>query len=113
MERVFLDANVLFSASYDPSCRIARLWRLDEVELVASRLIAAEAIRNIEDKHPGGLEILRRLLRRCAFVDESQIDAIVVPVELSAKDRPVLAAAIAGRVDYLLTGDKHFRPYFG
>ncbi len=36
------------------------------------------------------------------------------PLDLPAKDRPVLMAAISARADYLIAGDlKHFGKYFG
>ena len=40
MDRVFIDANVLFSAAYDPTSRIAGLFRLPRTELVTSRYAA-------------------------------------------------------------------------
>ena len=36
MDRVFLDANVLFSAAYRQDSSLLRLWELKDVELVTS-----------------------------------------------------------------------------
>jgi len=113
MDRVFLDANVLFSAAYDPRCRILQLWRLTGVKLVVSRFVSSEALRNLQTKRRAQLKLLRRLLKQCQLVDEAPNRLIPAGVELPEKDRPVLAAAIAGRANYLLTGDTHFRPWFG
>jgi uncharacterized protein len=113
MERVFLDANVLFSAGYDPSCRIAKLWRLDDTELLASQFVAEEAVRNMETKYPEGLKSLGRLMNQCRWIEDVNLHVIPASVDLPEKDRPILAAAISGAADYLLTGDKHFRPLFG
>lgn len=113
MDRVFLDANVLFSAAYIPRCRITRLWRLKGVRLLTSRFVAEEAIRNIEIKRPDRLRALVRLLKHCQMVDEVSARLTPPAVELPAKDKPVLAGAMAGDANYLLTGDKHFRPLFG
>ncbi|HTV47150.1 MAG TPA: PIN domain-containing protein [Phycisphaerae bacterium] len=113
MDRVFLDANVLFSAAYDPHSRITRLWRIREIKLLVSSFVSAEAIRNLQTKHAIELKTLQRLLKRCELVKEAPITLIPPDVELPMKDYPVLAAAIAGNADYLLTGDKHFRSLYG
>jgi uncharacterized protein len=113
MDCVFLDANVLFSAAYEARCRIANLWQLSETQLIVSRYVAQEAIRNMEAKHRAGLKALAQLLNQCAWADEADLKIIPAGVELAEKDRPVLAAAIAGKANYLLTGDKHFRPLYG
>ena len=108
MERVFLDANVLVSAALKPESRLASLWELSEVRLLASPHVLAEARRNV-----GAPEATSRL--------EALIEALaVLPAEpadfeleddpgLPAKDRPVLLGAIVARADVLLTGDlTHF-----
>jgi predicted nucleic acid-binding protein len=46
VHRVFLDANVLFSAAYDQRRHISRLWQMRNIELVTSPYAAAEAFRN-------------------------------------------------------------------
>jgi hypothetical protein len=36
------------------------------------------------------------------------------PIDLPEKDRPVFMAALAGKADYLITGDRsHFGKYYG
>lgn len=47
MDRIFFDANVLFSAAYKPASRLSNLWLLRDVELITSRLAAEEAKRNL------------------------------------------------------------------
>ena len=49
MDRVFLDANVLFSAAYRPDSRLRELWALAEVELVTSAYSVEEACRNLDN----------------------------------------------------------------
>jgi len=36
MDRLFLDANVLFSAAYRPQVGLVRLWKLKDVVLCSS-----------------------------------------------------------------------------
>jgi predicted nucleic acid-binding protein len=46
--RVFLDANVLFSAAWLEDSGLARLWRVPGATLITSRYAWAEAERNLE-----------------------------------------------------------------
>jgi predicted nucleic acid-binding protein len=105
--RVYLDANVLFSASHDESSRFVNFWRLRGAAAVTSQYAVGEVYRNIES-----IEHLTRfesLLVRTQFVSDVDVRLIPVGVVLVAKDQPILAAAIAASVDYLVTGDKrHF-----
>ena len=104
MRRVFLDANILFSAA-NPGTHIARLVdRLCAVcPVVTSAVAHAEADRNLLAKwpaHHGGLPPLMAKLR---LVNTALSP---LPVPLAEKDRPILCAAIEAGCDLLLTGDR-------
>jgi len=101
VDRVFLDANVLFSAAYRPTSRLRELWRRPDVELLTSAYAMEEALRNLDSGEQR--QSLRKLLESLTVVGETPERAL--RVELVAKDRPILAAAIAARATYLLTGD--------
>jgi predicted nucleic acid-binding protein len=101
VDRVFLDANVLFSAAYRPTSKLRELWRRPGVELLTSAYAMEEALRNLDDGEQR--QSLRKLLESLTVVGETPERAL--RVELVAKDRPILAAAIAARSTYLLTGD--------
>jgi predicted nucleic acid-binding protein len=111
MDRLFLDANVLFSAAYKRDARVLRLWRLNDVALFSSRYAFEEARFNLaEESHVRRLMALSRKVR---FVEASGRE-LPRGVSLPEKDAPILLAAIEGQADYLLTGDfRHFGPYFG
>ena len=47
MWRVFLDANILFSASYLEDSALRRLWELEDVTLITSCYAIQEARRNL------------------------------------------------------------------
>ena len=113
MDRVFLDANVLFSASYSDDNGLLKLWTLVDVELVTSALAAAEALRNLDAEVQR--ERLNKLLASVGVVPEpSPNSALPQGVTLPAKDAPILLAAIQARSTHLLTGDKrHFGPLYG
>jgi len=108
VERVFLDANVLVSAALKPESRIASLWELPDVRLVASPHVVEEARRNVTTPDAAGR--LERLLAALAVLPTEPADfEIADDPGLPAKDRPVLLGAIVARADVLLTGDlTHF-----
>jgi predicted nucleic acid-binding protein len=110
--RVFLDANVLFSAA-EPGSALARLVGEAgrRVELVYSPDVATEARRNIAAKRPQARDGLETVLGRCQRADSALFP---LPIELNDNDRAVLCAAIRAGCQYLVTGDKqHFGPFFG
>ena len=101
MTRVFLDANVLFSAAWRADSGLLRLWKLPLV-LVSSPYAITEAERNLSRKRPEALARLTSLLEPVEIADG------LAPIEdsgLPAKDIPILAAAVAARCEVLLTGD--------
>ncbi len=115
--RIFLDANILFSAAKsDGAVRIflARLRTRGHI-LVADGYVVGEARRNIEAKFPTALEEFEILMKQVeSSVGISEPLANTIAPELPEKDRPVLAASIRHRCQILLTGDRmHFGPLYG
>jgi len=113
IDRIFLDANILFSVAYG-SLGLERLWELQEkgtCVLLASRYVIEEAKRNLTKADE--LNKLEGCLSDVEIVLEAD-PSIDCPIDLPKKDQPVLMAAISARADYLLTGDiQHFGKYFG
>lgn len=112
-DRVFLDANILFSIAYG-SPGLGQLWELTkkgQCLLLASGYVIEEARRNLDNA--AQLKRLESFLTNVQVVLEADA-TIPCPVDLTEKDRPVLMAAISAEADYFLTGDKeHFGKYFG
>jgi uncharacterized protein len=111
MDRLFLDANVLFSAAYRANAGLLQFWKLKNVALCSSHYALEEARINLEQ------DIQKRRLEKLAGAIEF-FDAIPrgLPREviLPDKDEPILLAALAARSTYLITGDvHHFGQYFG
>ncbi len=116
--RIFLDANVLFSASKSASAvrQLVRALQADSHALVADEYVATEARRNIAGKANADSQAYLQTL-----LSQIEISAAHFPANAHAvvqwlpdKDRPVLMAAIALRCDALLTGDRtHFGAGYG
>ena len=110
--RVFLDANVLFSAAYRERAGLLELWELPRVALLTSGYAAEEARRNLEDEE--ARRRLHHLLKEVEILPEATRLTLPDGIRLTEKDRPILLAAIAARATHLLTGDvSDFGPYFG
>jgi uncharacterized protein len=111
MQRLFMDANVLFSAAYKADARILRLWKLTDAVLCSSRYALEEARYNLSDESQR--QRLSDLVRSFQFF-EATGHQLPPGISLPEKDCPILLAAIEGRSHFLLTGDsQHFGAYFG
>ncbi len=115
MDRLFLDANVLFSAAWRADSGLLRLWRLDDVVLLASLYAIEEARRNLhEAEQHERLEDLLSLVQ--TVEDQLSVGQPALPLEvvLHEKDSPILSAAVMAKATHLLTGDlRHFGALFG
>jgi predicted nucleic acid-binding protein len=104
--RVFLDANILFSAGKSAGAirRLVEKIQACGHERIADEYVIAEARRNLEQKFPSALPDFENILRGISRL------ALLLP----EKDRPVLASAIQHQCQALLTGDKtHFGRLYG
>src|SRR5271154_1207422 len=111
MDRLFLDANVLFSAAYRPDAGLLTLWKLKNVTLCTSRYAIEEARFNLDDKDQRAR--LTTLTQHLQLFDASARE-LPSGVSLPPKDAPILLAAIEARASHLLTGDiRHFGAHFG
>lgn len=110
--RVFLDANILFSASQARSRMRAFLDVLfQHGACLTSDYAIEEARRNLELKSPSALPRLEYLVKKCELISALLAEP---GVELKPKDIPILGGAIAGNATHLLTGDaRDFGAFFG
>jgi predicted nucleic acid-binding protein len=111
--RLFLDANVLFTAAHNPSGKAALVIYLGlegNWEVVSCSYTIEEARRNISTKFPDFLERFEKLISAITRVPSRS--GLNCPVPLPEKDCPVLEAAIRCKATHLLTGDiKDFGPF--
>jgi len=102
--RIFLDANILFSASYSKSRLAEFLGGLKHHAVLITNMYAkAEAARNIAAKQQRRLDAHEKFVASLELIPIQLFDP---GVELAEKDKPILCGAIAGEADFLLTGDK-------
>lgn len=114
MTRIVLDTSVLISFLLTRGPTISKIldwWESGDVEVVVSPGIIEELKRVAAEKRiagklkPGALDILLQSLQR---------DALLIPGELELvgatpdpKDDMVIACAVEGEANYIITGDHH------
>jgi predicted nucleic acid-binding protein len=117
--RVFLDANVLFSAAYRETGSVRVFFPLAQAgacTLVTSAYALDEARRNIRAKHPERIADLELLATKLAVCGEPTARTLagIATLGLPMKDKPILAATIDAKCHLLVTGDRtHFGKLFG
>ena len=115
--RIFLDANILYSAAVsDGAVRyLLESLHAGRHALCADDYVVVEARRNLLAKAEHAMDVFEQLLAGLE-ISSARIENAPAPLIswLPEKDRPVLQAAIRLRCDALVTGDvKHFRAGFG
>jgi len=111
MDRLFLDANVLFSAAYRSDSGLLRLWKLKHATLCSSRYALEEARINLDEETQRTR--LHKLSEVIHLVEANQT-SLPRGISLPEKDAPILLGAIEAQATHLLTGDvRHFGLYLG
>lgn len=117
--KVFLDANVVFSAAHQREGRaksLLLLARAGRCDLMVSAHALEEARRNLTRKSHSFDKRLADLLAMTEVVAEAPAPLVAWALEhdLPLKDAPILAAAVHANADILATGDlRDFGHLFG
>ncbi len=110
--KVFLDANILFSASMKASAArmlVETILRYGHV--VTNPHAMEEARRNLRKKRPECVSELSKLEKS---VKISHAFSVVHGIDLPEKDQPIFAGAVASGCSHLWTSDKlHFGAFYG
>jgi uncharacterized protein len=101
--RIFIDANVLFTAAYSPQGKAFLLLTSMRGVLITSEYAADEARRNISLKRPEALARLEKILKQIKLVP--CVNGSSSPINLPTKDQPIFMAALMAKATHLLTGD--------
>jgi predicted nucleic acid-binding protein len=103
--RIFLDANIIFSASHKEDHRFLQFWKMRDLIPMTSMYVVDETQRYCVSTSQSAR--LTRLLQQTHFV--SDIPGAFLPrgIVLPATGAPILAAAVFAGADYLITGDKY------
>jgi uncharacterized protein len=115
--RVFLDANILFSAAKSDGAvrEFVRLLLDGGHECWIDDYVLIEARRNLTAKEPDALSAFEAVLKRL-HISPAQAPGPELKLVnwLPEEDRTVLAAAMRLRCDALVTGDRmHFGAGYG
>ena len=106
MTRVFLAANVLFTAAHNPGGKAALVIELGvqgQWQLFTSAYAIEEARRNLQRKFPQATETLEQSLPALRLSSHRQ--GMPQLPRLPDKDQPIFQAALACGATHLLTGD--------
>ena len=113
--KVFLDTSALIAGVISTTGAAREVLRLCEtgvVEVFVSRQVLTEADRNFSEKLPNLIHDFRELIQEMSPVllgDPSEKEVKEASKSIHHKDAPILAAAINGDMDYLITWDtRHF-----
>lgn len=109
--RIFLDANVPFSAAHATASPLRAFFRLAGAgicELLASPYALDEARRNIARKHSSKSAELEQPIAQITVCREAGAEAVrwARSTGLAGKDAPILAAAAQANAAILVTGDR-------
>jgi predicted nucleic acid-binding protein len=113
MNRLFFDANVLFTAAHNPHGKAALIIELGikgHWQLLTSTYAVAETRRNLTAKFPAALTWLETFLPSIVVMSHNTDSPF--PAGLAEKDCPIFQAALGCGASHLLTGDlKDFGPW--
>ncbi|NPV08231.1 MAG: PIN domain-containing protein [Anaerolineae bacterium] len=112
MLRLFLDASAIFAAAYSPTGAARELFALalrGQVQLLVNRGVLAEVERNLSRKAPEALthfQLLMELIEPEILPDPEPQVLREIMAFVVAKDAIVIAGAVSGKADYLVTFDR-------
>jgi predicted nucleic acid-binding protein len=115
---VFLDADVIFAGAAAPtehgaSHVILRLGEITLLDCVTSTQVVTEVERNLAEKLPDKLPVLRLILSRSLRVvpDPEPHELASYKGQADPKDLPILVTALQQGCRFLLTfNTRHYRP---
>jgi len=118
--RVVFDTNVFVSAflSRNPSSptqELIRRWQADEFVLLISDALIDELVEKLLERNiaPEIVVEFVALLERLAEWIDVPAEAVQPVITADPDDDPILACAVVGRADYVVSYDPHFDSFGG
>ncbi len=120
MIRAVLDTNILVSAAITPNGHSDQVVALAEAgafswltsEFILTELTRVLARKHIQSKYKAQVTARKRkdyIVTIRAFAELVPVVTEVSAIADDPKDNPILACAIDGQADYIVTGDPHLR----
>lgn len=111
--KVFLDSSVIIAGLASKKGGSYEVLAMAELKLVLPCIcedVVSEVFGNVQKKLPGSVPYVYALFKKLPFniIDPSEEDVSLAKRLINEKDASILAAAITGNVDWLLSLDKHF-----
>jgi len=110
---VFLDSSVIIAGLASEKGGSYEVLALAELKVIIPCIcedVVSEVLRNVQKKLPGSVAHFYALFKKLPFkiTDPSEEDMVFAKKLINEKDAPILAAARSGKVDWLLSLDRHF-----
>jgi len=112
-QEVFVDTNVLFSAFYGSANAeaITHAHLAGKTKLIISQKVLEELVRNVQNKEPQAMILLRNFLQNSPpkiiknpIKIDSKVEKFVHP-----KDQKIFQSAVNAKVKFFITGNtKHY-----
>jgi len=111
--KVFLDSSVIIAglaSNKGGSYEVLALAELNIIIPCICENVVSEVFRNVQKKLPDGIPYLYTLFKKLPFklIDPTEDEMEKAKKLINEKDAAILAAAITGKVEWLLSLDKHF-----
>jgi len=111
--KVFLDSSVIIAGLASKKGGSYEVLALSELKIIIPCIcedVVSEVYRNVQKKLPGALANVYTLFKMLPFklIDYNEKDMERAKKLINKQDASILAAAITGKVDWLLSLDKHF-----
>lgn len=111
--KTFLDSSVIIAGLASKTGGSHKILLMAEYKIIIpliSEVVVQETLSNIKKKMPQHYSLFYTLFQRLPFklIDPSEDDFKRALTMINEKDAPILAAAMTGKAEWLLSLDRHF-----
>ena len=113
--RVVLDTNIFVAAHTSrnprsPNKELIQRWLLGQYNLLYSKVLLKEVVDKLKEKRISQAMIIELVANFIRLAEQVEVppEAVRKIIVADADDDHLLACAVSGKADYLITYDKHF-----